>query len=118
MAQTIKQEIQNVVITPGETISLSVVAGNGHISSSTIKFMGTTEIIEKGEIKDKVIGADIEGKTLRVATRVLKHGATEKIIITNKFKNTKPLNFPIQAEFTASNFFFTIISDYKFVLQI
>lgn len=111
-------DVVSVKVKKGEIVSLSVIIGNGHIGSSAVKFRFVSDVLGQGEIDNLLIGKaeDIEGKTLRVATRVLQANTNKKIILTHQFKNAVPAKFPYSDEMADSHDVFTQVADYKFQL--
>jgi len=112
------EDVKEVKVNPSDEISLSVIIGNGHIGSSTVKFRFTSDILGQGEIKDLPIGkgSAIAGKTLRVATRVLIASPNKKIIITHDLKNAVPSEFVYRDEVSDNHDVFTLVADYFFTL--
>ena len=117
MAQKKTIPSQNISVGPNKMVSLTIFAGNTHIASSTVKFKGSSEIIDEGEITDCQIGkgSELVGKTLKVFSRVVKQGPSAKISLTHQFKNTTPAKFQFNDdEFDPGNLFFTYTTEYTF----
>jgi beta-lactam-binding protein with PASTA domain len=108
---------KSIRVKAGDSILLSIIIGNAQIGSSSVKFKYNSTILAKGEINDLLIGtgADIRGKTLRVATRVLDaNTATNKVVITHRFDNGTPADSVYEDEIPEGQDVFTLLVDYNF----
>ncbi len=111
------EEVKEIKVNEAEEIRLSVVIGNGHIGSSTVKFRFVSDILGQGEITDLLIGkgSAIIGRTLRVATRVLIASPNKKIVITHAFKNAVPAESVYHDEVGDNHDVYTLVADYLFI---
>lgn len=111
------EEAKPVKVNRNDSIRLTVIIGNGHIGSSTVKFRFTSAEPWVGEITDLFIGKgkDIIGKTLRVVTRVLPASPNKKFIITHTLENATPPAFIYHDEIGNNHDVLTLTADYLFI---
>jgi hypothetical protein len=111
------EEVKQVKVNRNDSIRLTVIIGNGHIGSSTVKFRYTSAEPWQGEITDQFIGKgkDILGKTLRVVTRVLPASPNKKFIITHALADATPPEFIYHDEIGNNHDLLTLTADYLFI---
>lgn len=111
------EEVKPVKINRNDSIRLTVLIGNGHIGSSTVKFRYTSAEPWQGEITNLFIGKgkDIIGKTLRVVTRALPASPNKKFIITHALENAAPPEFIYHDEIGDNHDVLTLTADYLFI---
>ena len=110
------EDVKEIKVNGDDKISLSVIIGNGHIGSSTVKFRFVSDILGQGEITDLLIGkgSAITGRTLRVATRVLITSPNKKIVVTHDLENAVPAGSVYHDEVNDNHDVFTLVADYLF----
>jgi len=104
-------------IDPAVDAFISITIGNTQIGGSIVRFKGETEPIDKGRIRNVLIGNGntLTGKTLEVITNVLdSNKATNKISIAHKFPGCTPAAFLYTDEVDANKDIFSLITTYVF----
>lgn len=104
-----------------QTVFISVNIGNAQIGGSVLKFKNTTDVFERGKIKNLKLGKgeDLVGRTLKITTNVLdSNSSTDKISVTHDFKNGIPATFPIFDTIDNDGDIFSLITEYHFKIEI